>query len=262
MDKPSKQNNTSHNETVISQFTKQAVPFAQLSQHSNQYGLELMIKLSQPMNTDTVLDVACGGGIISCEFAKIVSQVTGIDLTPAMIEQAKSLQKEKQLKNINWKIGDVLNLPFDDNSFSIVVTRYSFHHLIDPQKALEEMKRVCMPNGKVVVIDVTPDKDKVDLYDQVEKLRDSSHVRALTFSELKSMMEKTGLVNLKTEPHDLEMELEQILQSSLPNPEDIDKIKQMFKEDLTKNNLGMKSHLKDNKVFFYFPISMIVGNKT
>ena len=262
MDKPSKQNNTSHNETVISQFTKQAVPFAQLSQHSNQYGLELMIKLSQPMNTDTVLDVACGGGIISCEFAKIVSQVTGIDLTPAMIEQAKSLQKEKQLKNINWKIGDVLNLPFDDNSFSIVVTRYSFHHLIDPQKALEEMKRVCRPNGKVVVIDVTPDKDKVDLYDQVEKLRDSSHVRALTFSELKSMMEKTGLVNLKTEPHDLEMELEQILQSSLPNPEDIDKIKQMFKEDLTKNNLGMKSHLKDNKVFFYFPISMIVGNKT
>lgn len=262
MDEHSKQNNTSHNETVISQFTKQAVPFAQLSQHSNQYGLELMIKLSQPKNTDTVLDVACGGGIISCEFAKIVSQVTGIDLTPAMIEQAKSLQKEKQLKNINWKIGDVLNLPFDDNSFSIVVTRYSFHHLIDPQKALEEMKRVCRPNGKVVVIDVTPDKDKVDLYDQVEKLRDSSHVRALTFSELKSMMEKTGLVNLKTEPHDLEMELEQILQSSLPNPEDIDKIKQMFKEDLTKNNLGMKSHLKDNKVFFYFPISMIVGNKT
>ena len=250
-----------HNESIISQFTKQAIPFTQLSEHSNQYGLELMIKLSQPKNTDTVLDVACGPGIVACEFAKIVSTVTGIDLTPAMIEQAKVLQQEKQLKNINWKIGDVLNLPFDDNSFSIVVTRYSFHHLIDPQKALEEMKRVCIPNGKVVVIDVTPDKDKVDLYDQVERLRDSSHVRALTFSELKSMMEKTGLVSLKTEHHDLEMELEQILQSSLPNPEDIDKIKQMFKEDLTKNNLGMKSHLKDNKIFFYFPISMIVGNK-
>jgi hypothetical protein len=75
------------------------------------------------------------------------------------------------------------------------------------------------------------------------------------------MMERAGLVNLKTEHQDLEMELEQILQSSLPNPEDIDKIKQMLKEDLTKNNLGMKSHLKDNKIFFYFPISMIVGNK-
>ena len=59
------------------------------------------------------------------------------------------------------------------------------------------MKRVCLPNGKVVVIDVTPDKDKVDLFDQVERLRDSSHVRALTFSELKNIMEKAGLVNLR-----------------------------------------------------------------
>ena len=260
MDESTNQNN-SHNDIVMSQFTKQAIPFTQLSQHSNQYGLDLIIKLSHPQNTDTVLDVACGSGIVSCEFAKKVFHVTGIDLTLAMIEQAKLLQKEKQLDNMTWKIGDVSNLPFYDNSFSIVVTRYSFHHLIDPQKALEEMKRVCMPNGKVVVIDATPDKDKVDLFDEVERLRDSSHVRALTFSELKSMMQKVGLVNLRSEPHDLEMELEQILRYSLPNPKDIDKIKQMFKEDLTKNNLGMKSHLKDNKVFFYFPISVIIGNK-
>ena len=52
--------NKSHNDIVISQFTKQAVPFTQLSQHSNQYGLELLINLSQPENIDTVLDVACG----------------------------------------------------------------------------------------------------------------------------------------------------------------------------------------------------------
>jgi hypothetical protein len=46
-----------------------------------------------------------------------------------------------------------------------------------------------------------------------------------------------------------------------PNPEDIDKIRELFKEDLIKNNLGMKSHLKDNEIYFYFPISIIVGNK-
>jgi hypothetical protein len=74
-------------------------------------------------------------------------------------------------------------------------------------------------------------------------------------------MEKAGLANLRSEYHDLEMELEQILQSSLPNSQDTDKIKQMFKEDLTENNLGMKSYLKNNKIFFYFPISMIVGDK-
>ena len=254
-------NNISHNDNIISQFTKQAIPFAQLSQHSNQYGLELVLKLGEPKQSDTVLDIACGTGIVSCEFAKIVSHVTGIDLTPAMIEQAKVLQHEKYLDNITWKIGNASNLPFNDNSFSIVITRYSFHHMIEPKKVLEEMKRVCTSGGKVIVIDVTPDEDKVDAFNHVEKLRDSSHVTALTFSKLENMMKKVGLINLKVEYHDLEMELEKILQSSFPNPEDIHKIIQLFKEDLTKNNLGMKSHLKGNKIYFYFPISIIVGIK-
>ncbi|MER5174245.1 MAG: class I SAM-dependent methyltransferase [Candidatus Nitrosocosmicus sp.] len=254
-------NNIDHNDNIISQFTKQAIPFAQLSQHSNHYGLELVLKLGEPKQSDTVLDIACGSGIVSCEFAKMVSHVTGIDLTPAMIEQAKVLQHEKHLDNITWKIGDVSDLPFKDNSFSIVITRYSFHHMIEPKKVLEEMNRVCTSGGKVIVIDVTPDEDKADAFNHVEKLRDSSHVTALTFSKLENMMKKVGLINLKFEYHDLEMELEKILQSSFPKPEDIHKIIQVFKEDLTKNNLGMKSYLKDNKIYFYFPISFIVGNK-
>ncbi len=114
---------------------------------------------------------------------------------------------------------------------------------------------------KLLVIDVTPDVDKVDAYNYVEQLRDSSHTRALTFSELENMMKEAGLVKLKSEYHDLEMSLEKILQSSFPDPKDVDKIKQFFKEDLTKNNLGMKSHLRDGEIYFYFPVSMIVGNK-
>ena len=251
----------SHNDNIISQFSKQAVPFTQLSQHSNHYGLDLMLRLCAPKQNDVVLDIACGTGIISCEFAKEVSHVIGIDLTPAMIEQAKLLQQEKQLDNMSWKVGDVSNLPFYDNSFSIVVTRYSLHHILEPKKVLEEMKRVCIPGGKIMVIDVTPDKDKVDAYNNVEKLRDSSHVKALTFSELENMMKEIGLSNLKIAYHDLEMELDNILQSSFPNPDDIQKIKDLFNEDVSKNNLGMKSHLKNNKIYFYFPITMIVGIK-
>ena len=133
--------------------------------------------------------------------------------------------------------------------------------MLEPKKVLEEMKRVCMKDGKILVIDVTPDVDKADAYNCVEQLRDSSHTRALTFSELENMMKEVGLVELKSEYHDLEMSLEKILQSSFPDPKDVDKIKQLFKEDLTKNNLGMKSHLRDGEIYFYFPVSMIVGNK-
>lgn len=261
MDLKKGKDDTSHNEIIISQFTKQATPFAQMSQHSNQYGLEKMLRLSKPQNDYSVLDVACGPGIVACEFAKSVSHVIGIDLTPAMIEQAKLLQKEKNLKNIEWKIGDVLNLPFEDNSFSMVVTRYSLHHMIDPKKVLMEMHRVCKVGGQVLVIDVTPDKNKRDAYDHVEKLRDTSHTKALTFDELKNMMANIGLDNIETDYHDLEMELENILRSSQTSPGNINKIKHLFKEDVVKASLGMKSHLINDKIYFYFPISMLIGIK-
>ncbi len=54
-----------HNETVINRFTKQTKEFFHKSHNSNQYGLNLMLKLSNPGKEDVILDVACGPGIIS-----------------------------------------------------------------------------------------------------------------------------------------------------------------------------------------------------
>ena len=262
MDSNTHDNGVSHNDIIVSQFTKQALPFSQMAQHSNHYGLELMFELSDPQIDDNVLDVACGPGIIACEFANNVNHVTGIDITPAMIEEAINLQRERKIENVNWKLGDVTRLPFEDESFSLVVTRYSFHHLIEPKQVLAEMTRVCKPNGKLLIIDVTPDKDKIEAYNDVEKLRDSSHTGALTFEKLKGLMHEAGLTKLISKHHELEMGLESILKSSFPNPADIPRIRQLFKKDILMDNLGMKSHMKDGEIFFYFPISMIIGFKS
>ena len=143
-----------------------------------------------------MLDVACRSGIVACELANFVSHVTGIDITPAMIEQAKQIQKEKKLDNLTWKIGDIHTLPFDDSSFSLVITRYSFHHLLDPQKVLDDMIRVCKHGGRIVIIDVTPESSKANEYNRVEKLLDPSHVKAFTFKELTNLMEESGLHQL------------------------------------------------------------------
>lgn len=92
---------------------------------------------------DTVLDIACGSGLVTTAFASKAEHATGIDITPAMIEKAKQIQKEKGLTNLSWQIGDVTELPFADESFSMVITRYSFHHFVDPLSVLKEMNRVC-----------------------------------------------------------------------------------------------------------------------
>jgi SAM-dependent methyltransferase len=74
-----------HQRLIVDQFTKQAVPFSQMPDHSP----ELILAAAEVGPTEMVLDVACGPGVLACAFAQVVRHVTGIDVTPAMIEQAK-----------------------------------------------------------------------------------------------------------------------------------------------------------------------------
>jgi ubiquinone/menaquinone biosynthesis C-methylase UbiE len=172
------------------------------------------------------------------------------------------LKQEKNLNNLKYEIGDVSHLPYADASFSLVVTKYSFHHLVDPYSVLGEMKRVCMRKGRVVVIDATPASDKVDMYNYVEKLRDPSHVKALTFAELQEMFKEIGLTIINTDSFKIEMEAERLLQASFPNPEDINKIRQLFIEDAQNNILGVNSHYVGTEIHFKFPTSMIIAQKS
>src|SRR5262249_34000248 len=177
-----------HQRLILEQFTKQAVPFSQMQNHSP----DLLLAASGAGPEDTVLDVACGPGLMGCAFAKVARHVTGIDLTPAMIEQAKVLQQADGPTNLTWHVGDVQRLPFAATSFSLVFTRYSFHHFLDPMAVLAEMVRVCSPGGRVVVVDVfTTGPDQAEAYNRMEKLRDPSHVRALALEELTGLLTQT-----------------------------------------------------------------------
>jgi len=178
-----KEKQNKHDEKIIDQFTKQAIPFAELPGHLD--SIQMLIELSKVSENDTVLDVACGPGLVACEFAKVAREVKGIDITEKMIEQAKARQKERGLTNISWDIGTVLPLPYESESFSAVVTRYSFHHSLEPRDVLDEMIRVCRTGGVVLVADAVLPVNKVDAYNRMERLRDSSHTRALSYDEWK-----------------------------------------------------------------------------
>ena len=158
-----------HHNTIVDQFTRQAIPFTQLPGHLD--AIAMLVAMSNVTNTDHVLDVACGPGLVACEFARIAHHVTAIDLTQAMIDQARVHQQELGLTNLSWQVGTALPLPYADNSFSIVVTRYSFHHFLDPQATLEEILRVCKPGGRVVIADAAPPKANVDAYNRLETAR-------------------------------------------------------------------------------------------
>src|SRR5215831_14102073 len=247
-----------HQRLILEQFTKQAVPFSQMQNHSP----ELLLAASGVGPTDVVLDLACGPGLMACAFARIARQVTGIDLTPAMIEQAKAMQQTDGLTNLTWHIGDVQPLPFAAASFSLVFTRYSFHHFLDPRAVLAEMVRVCTPGGRIVVVDVfTSNPKQAETYNRMEKLRDPSHVRALALEELTGLLTQAGLRDVRTQLYQHQVELEQVLQRSFPNPGDADTIRQMFVEDLGVNRLGVLAHRRDGNIRYAYPIAVVVGQK-
>jgi SAM-dependent methyltransferase len=180
-----------------------------------------------------------------------------------MIDKARALQTERQLNNVSWQVSDVAPLPFPDGSFSIVTSRYALHHLQDPHGALSEMKRVCAPGGKVVVCDVTasPNATAAAAYNRMERLRDPSHVRALSLSEMQESFDDAGLIGRKEVFYQVQFELEHLLKGSFPTPGDADKIRHLFLESLAGDGLGVHARCVGGQIFFAYPIAMLCGER-
>lgn len=249
----------SHQSRILDQFTRQAVPFAQAPAIRNQDALDGIVKLAEAGPDDTSLDVACGPGLLACAFARVVRHAVGVDLTPAMLEQARKTQQEQGLDNVSWHQGDVYALPFPDAHFSIVSSRFVFHHLLDPLSALKEMKRVCKPDGRVVVADMAPAAEKADALNAEERLRDPSHVRAMPPEELRELFAQAGLPEPRMESYRLEGELEDLLSRSFPNESDAERVRQIVADSIADNTLDLNTRQEKGKIFYAFPVTVLVA---
>jgi ubiquinone/menaquinone biosynthesis C-methylase UbiE len=254
------QQSETHDREIINQFTLQADAFAE-KHASHEAAFQLALEVTGVTANDTVLDVACGPGLITCAFAQVAQHVVGADLTPAMLERARRLQTEKGLHNLNWHLAAGESLPYRDGSFSLVISRYSFHHFLRPNAVLAEMMRVGRSGAKVAVIDVICQADKVAAFNRMEKLRDPSHVRAMPIAELIGLLREAGLTNLKTHTYTWEVDVEKQLRASFPLPGDEEKLRQIFLDDLTTNALGMGTHRRGSEIYISYPTMIIVGEK-
>ncbi|MDF7807684.1 methyltransferase domain-containing protein [Pontiellaceae bacterium B12219] len=248
-----------HEQEIIDQFSKQAIPFTQVPGHLD--AMQQLIELSGVSKTDSVLDVACGPGMVACEFAKQARLVEGIDLVEKMIEQARLRQAQEGLENVAWKTGSVDALPYADDAFSIVITRYSFHHFLNPQAVLSEMIRVCRPGGTVLVADVSMPEDKVEAFNQMERLRDPSHTAALSDSAWAELLAGSGLSDLQHSRYTVDMKLEAQLMASFPKAGDAEKIRKLFREDLGQNRMGVNARWEEDSMYYTYPIAIYTGTK-
>ncbi len=254
----------SHQDLILDQFTRQATPFSTAKTIADEKALRLLVELSGAGQEDTVLDVACGGGLVVCAFAQTVRHATGIDVTPAMLNRARALAMQKGLGNVSWDQGDVQSLPYPDATFSIVVSRFTFHHFLDPFAVLKEMIRVCAAGGRIVVADVEAPNDPVKAaqFNRMEKLRDPSHVRAMPVTELRGLFDAAGLPGPRVATYELHDELENLLQRSFPNPGDDAKIREMFAASATDDRLGIPIRRDGDRFHYAYPVAVLAADKT
>lgn len=99
-------------------------------------------------------DLGVGDGLLTLLLAEVASSVTAVDINPGVLEQLRMRAKAKGIGNITTVEGGIESLPLPDANFDVVVMSQALHHAQDPRKALEEARRVLVPGGRVLVLDL------------------------------------------------------------------------------------------------------------
>ena len=110
-----------------------------------------------PINRgETVLDIGCGAGVDTLVAAIMVGpegKVTGIDLIPEMLSQARINLEKTSLKNVSFEEGSAEELPFPEKTFDVVISNGVFNLIPDKMKALREVFRVLKSSGRFLLAD-------------------------------------------------------------------------------------------------------------
>lgn len=134
---------------IRTRYTKESSCCSNLSCGSNLDFLEIAAG-------ESVLDLGCGKGKETIQAALAAGpdgHVTGLDITPAMIETAKKNAEEAGIKNIDFVYGDIEKLPFSDDSFHAVTSNCVINHAQDKETVYREIYRVLKYGGRFVVSD-------------------------------------------------------------------------------------------------------------
>jgi SAM-dependent methyltransferase len=248
-----------HRDRILDQFTRQAVPFSNAPGIRDERSLDLLVAASGAGPDDDVLDVACGPGLVVRAFARVVRRAIGVDVTPAMLARARELTAG--VTNVEFHEADVARLPWDDGRFGIVVSRFAFHHFVDPGAVLAEMRRVCRPGGRVVVCDLLASDDpaKAAAFHRVEVLRDPSHVRALRLVELRALFAAAGFAPPLETLSRLPFELDGLLSRSFPRPEDVAAIRAAFVASVDDDALGLDTRRVGDEIHAAYPIATLAA---
>lgn len=149
---------------------------------------------------EVVLDLGSGAGF-DCFLAasKVGSngKVIGVDMTPEMIEKAKENAKKNGAKNVEFRLGEIENLPVGDNSVDVVISNCVINLSADKPRVFQEVYRVLKPGGRIAISDIALKKELPKKIQESIEAYVACIGGAILIDEYKKIVEASGLKELK-----------------------------------------------------------------
>ena len=150
---------------------------------------EALLRLMPPM---VIADLGAGEGAFALLLAQRAAKVIAVDTSAKMIEVGRDQALRHGIENVEFRLGDMEELPIDSASVDIVFFSQSLHHALHPERAVTEAARILKPSGRIVILDLVKHR--------FEEARELYADEWLGFSEpeLEAMLEKAGFLNVQT----------------------------------------------------------------
>jgi SAM-dependent methyltransferase len=202
---------------------------------------------------DLVLDVAAGTGHVARRLAPRVRAVVALDATPAMLERGRQAAHDGGIDNVIFVHGDAAALPFLDQAFDVVVSRFAVHHFERPEIQLAEMRRCT--RGRLAVADLVADPAAADAQNRLERLRDPSHARLMSVEELADLISATDI-----EVRDVERPLEPWLEQTRTPAPAAAEIRAALRAELDDGpRTGFRPRERDGELHFIHSMVSAIG---
>ena len=182
-----------HERVVEAQFGPRAKAYVESAVHSQGADLEAIGALAESA-AELALDMGAGGGHVAYALARHARRVIATDLSPEMLAAVARTAREKGLSNIETVEAPAERLPFEDETFDFVASRFSTHHWRDFDAGLREARRTLKRGGRAAFVDVYASGQALfDTHLQaIELLRDHSHVRDYTSAQWLDTLGRAG----------------------------------------------------------------------
>jgi ArsR family transcriptional regulator len=161
---------------------------------------EALLRLMPPM---TIADLGAGEGSFALLLAERATKVIAVDTSAKMLEVGRDQALRNGVKNVEFRHGDMEEIPIADAEVDLVFFSQSLHHALHPERALQDAHRILVPGGRIVILDLARHR--------FEEAREMYADEWLGFSEsdLEAMLAKAGFSNISTSVVDKEPEAPQ-----------------------------------------------------